>query len=127
MEEAQALSDKIAIMRKGKLAALGSTLELRSTFGAGYKLTVSKNEEANDQQIFNFVGERIRESKVLESSEAELKIELPYSSVPQFAVFFNELEQNLAKLSVKTFGISVTTLEEIFIKISEGEEIENQD
>ena len=37
MEEAENLSNCIAIMKKGELLAHGSSLELKSKYGSGYK------------------------------------------------------------------------------------------
>ena len=38
MEEADALGDRIGIMSEGKLVAIGSSLHLKSKFGAGYRI-----------------------------------------------------------------------------------------
>ena len=42
MEEADVLCDRIAIMVEGRLAAVGTSLDLKSQFGVGYTLTVVK-------------------------------------------------------------------------------------
>jgi ABC-type multidrug transport system ATPase subunit len=41
MEEADVLGDRIAIMARGRLRALGSGLRLKQRFGSGYQLSVS--------------------------------------------------------------------------------------
>ena len=41
MEEADILADRLAIMADGQLAAVGTSLDLKSRFGVGYTLTVS--------------------------------------------------------------------------------------
>jgi ATP-binding cassette subfamily A (ABC1) protein 3 len=44
MDEADYLGDRIAIMARGKLMALGSNIFLKNKFGAGYNITfVKKN------------------------------------------------------------------------------------
>lgn len=48
MEEADLLSDKIAIMADGRLAAGGSPLDLKKRFGVGYRLTVVKRRSGQD-------------------------------------------------------------------------------
>ena len=45
MDEADVLGDRIGIMAKGQLMCLGSSLFLKNRFGAGYKLTMVKEEE----------------------------------------------------------------------------------
>ncbi|KDD71209.1 hypothetical protein H632_c5552p0, partial [Helicosporidium sp. ATCC 50920] len=41
MEEADILGDKIAIMARGRLKALGTPLRLKQRFGTGYQLSIS--------------------------------------------------------------------------------------
>lgn len=45
MEEADILGDRIAIMAKGRLQCLGSSLRLKQKFGAGYRVTVGVDEK----------------------------------------------------------------------------------
>ena len=42
MDEADQLGDRIAIMHHGKLRCLGSPLFLKSKFGVGYNITMTK-------------------------------------------------------------------------------------
>ena len=42
---------------------------------------------------------------------------LPFESVGQFAPMFRALESRGTEMGVVEFGISVTTLEEVFVKI----------
>lgn len=55
MEEADVLGDRIAIMKGGRLAALGSSLHLKRKFGDGYHVTVlsqpEMQEELNDHVL----------------------------------------------------------------------------
>ena len=50
MEEADVLCDRIAIMVEGRLAAVGSSLDLKSQFGVGYTLTVVKDRRSSSQE-----------------------------------------------------------------------------
>jgi ABC-type multidrug transport system ATPase subunit len=40
MEEAETLGDRIAVMSKGRLQTVGSSMFLKKRFGVGYQLTV---------------------------------------------------------------------------------------
>lgn len=42
MDEADILGDRIGIMKSGRVSALGSSIFLKSTFGAGYNMIVVK-------------------------------------------------------------------------------------
>ena len=47
MEEADVLCDRIAIMVEGRLATVGTSLDLKSQFGVGYTLTLVKARQTH--------------------------------------------------------------------------------
>ena len=47
------------------------------------------------------------------------------SALPKFQNFFNELDKRFEEFNIQTYGISITTLEEVFLKVASG--IENED
>lgn len=49
MEEADVLCDRIVIMVEGRLATVGTSLDLKSQFGVGYTLTVVKARQVQNQ------------------------------------------------------------------------------
>lgn len=49
---------------------------------------------------------------------------MPTSSSKQFKNFFQEFDKSLDKLGIRSYGVGITTLEEVFLKIGHGEEIE---
>ena len=49
MDEADVLGDRIAIMSKGSIECLGSSLFLKNRYGAGYKLTMVKSEKVHNK------------------------------------------------------------------------------
>ena len=51
MEEADILGDTIAIMAKGRLRCLGSTVRLKTRFGAGYKLSISLGDATDGDSV----------------------------------------------------------------------------
>lgn len=48
MDEADVLGDRIGIMQDGKLVTVGSSLFLKKRYGAGYNLTVVRDQENFD-------------------------------------------------------------------------------
>lgn len=44
MDEADILGDRIAIMHRGKVTTLGSSMFLKNKFGIGYNLTLVKKD-----------------------------------------------------------------------------------
>jgi len=119
MDEADYLGDRIGIMGEGKLKCLGRPLFLKSRFGVGYNLTLVK-KDINDpsKPIKDVILSHVPEGKVLSDVSAEVALQLPLETAPKFQKLFDELDKNLEKLRVSTYGISVTTLEEVFLNVA---------
>ena len=126
MEEADILADRIAIMSQGQLYCLGSPLFLKRRFGVGYNLSIVKAVEGSKQPDFTkikgLVDKHLPESKVFNTASAEILFEIPLESTHKFKAFFEELDANINRLNIEAYGISVTTLEEVFIRVSRGDE-----
>ena len=69
MEEADALSDRIALMNHGQVKCCGSPLFLKDRFGSGYRLTLSKDTTFNQYAMENLV-ERVTGRPVAADSNA---------------------------------------------------------
>jgi ATP-binding cassette subfamily A (ABC1) protein 3 len=69
--------------------------------------------------------QRIEGVKKLQEVSSEISFQLPSSSSKQFKNFFNEFDQNLETLGIRSYGVGITTLEEVFLKIGHG--IEDED
>ncbi|OQR92260.1 ATP-binding Cassette (ABC) Superfamily [Achlya hypogyna] len=126
MDEADILGDRIAIMAEGQVKCCGSSLFLKSRFGAGYNLTIVKEaavqgEEDKTHALTAFIHEHVPSAKVLSNVGSEIGFQLPIDSSPVFPAMFRALEspETQTALRVASFGISVTTLEEVFIKVAE--------
>jgi hypothetical protein len=59
-----------------------------------------------------------------------MTFQLPTESSSLFKDFFNELDNNLDNLGIRSYGVGINTLEEVFLKIAEHPEdieVENFD
>jgi hypothetical protein len=54
---------------------------------------------------------------VLSEVGAELSFQLPMASSAAFPALFTALETGSASLGIENYGVSVTTLEEVFMKV----------
>ena len=103
-------------MADGKLQCCGSPLFLKRKFGAGYHLTIAKSgPEIKTEEVTNIVQQYISDAR-LESSAG---IEVTYSLSDDDTKLFEPLLQRLEddhKLPISNYGISVTTMEEVFLK-----------
>jgi ATP-binding cassette subfamily A (ABC1) protein 3 len=112
------LGDRIAIMSNGVLKAVGSSFFLKKQFGAGYHLVCVKSDAACDSLA---VTELLRKYiPDLKKPESEVGTELSYllddKNVLVFQKMLQELEENSKELNIESYGISLTTLEEVFLK-----------
>ncbi|KAG9470406.1 hypothetical protein GDO78_017820 [Eleutherodactylus coqui] len=142
MDEADLLGDRIAIISHGKLKCCGSQLFLKSTYGDGYKLTVVKKQSSPDvgstscispcsePRVSQFIKKYVTSCLLVSDTNTELSYMLPSESVRKgcFERLFQHLEQNLSDLDLTSFGLMDTTLEEVFLKVSEEDQsLENSD
>ena len=56
-------------------------------------------------------------------SGLELSYILPKEESSQFESLFGHLENNKSELGIESYGASVTTLEEVFLKVKENDDI----
>jgi ATP-binding cassette subfamily A (ABC1) protein 1 len=124
MDEADLLGDRIGIMAEGELRCVGSSMFLKNRYGAGYNFTLVKEQtetgtaDVPSLPIIALVHEHIASAKVLSDVGAEVSFQLPNSDSASFAGMIRALEHNKSDLGVREYGIGVTTMEEVFIKVA---------
>ena len=106
LDEADLLSDQIAILSRGSLKAQGSAVELKHRLGGGYRIHVFKTP-GDERVLPNFEG-------VTTKDQIDRTIfTLPDSA--QAADFIRTLDS----LGIKNYEISSPTIEEIFFNVAE--------
>uniref|UniRef100_A0A8D0D6S7 ATP binding cassette subfamily A member 3 n=1 Tax=Sander lucioperca TaxID=283035 RepID=A0A8D0D6S7_SANLU len=117
MDEADLLGDRIAIMAGGELQCIGSPLFLKSKYGAGYHMVIVKDALCNVSEITRLVHMYVPNATLESSAGAELSYILPKESTSRFELLFAELEMNREELGIASYGASVTTMEEVFLRV----------
>ncbi|XP_054892052.1 phospholipid-transporting ATPase ABCA3 [Poeciliopsis prolifica] len=117
MDEADLLGDRIAIMAGGELQCCGSSLFLKSKYGAGYHMVIVKGSLCNVSEITRLVHMYVPNATMESSAGAELSYILPKESTSRFELLFAELEMNKEELGIASYGASVTTMEEVFLRV----------
>jgi len=114
-------------MGDGKLKCYGSSLYLKSVYGVGYNMTLEKKNpvDFDNEQMSRTVQQYIPEAKLLSDAGTELSFQLPLSSSDKFQSLFDYFDDNETALGIRSYGMSVTTLEEVFIKVAHGFETRN--
>ncbi|EDL22309.1 mCG132071, partial [Mus musculus] len=117
MDEADLLGDRIAILAKGELQCCGSPSFLKQKYGAGYYMTIIKTPLCDTSKLSEVIYHHIPNA-VLESNIGEEMIfTLPKKTIHRFEALFNDLELRQTELGISTFATSVTTMEEVFIRV----------
>ena len=116
MEEADALSDRIAIMNHGQVRCCGSPLFLKNTFGSGYRLTLAKNKSFDEPAFKSILAQTVEKYSIETNIAAEFSLAVPFGMSSKLPQLLTTLEQNKTNLGVDGYGISSPTIEEVFIK-----------
>ena len=141
MDEAEILGDRIAIINDGKLICAGSSLFLKRKYADGYQLSVvqksgseasSESNESRDavrsepaeqktEDLTKFIQNVIPEAKLEKQNGNELTYTLPYSALASgdFVKLLEQLEANKKQLNISAYGLSDTSLEDVFLEVAE--------
>nr|XP_060642190.1 phospholipid-transporting ATPase ABCA3 isoform X1 [Anolis sagrei ordinatus]XP_060642191.1 phospholipid-transporting ATPase ABCA3 isoform X1 [Anolis sagrei ordinatus] len=117
MDEADLLGDRIAIMAKGELQCCGSSLFLKHKYGAGYHMVMVKEPCCNLGEISRLIYHYVPKATLESNAGAELSFILPKESTHRFEALFTELELRREELGIASYGASVTTMEEVFLRV----------
>ncbi len=135
MEEADILGDKIAIMKDGYIAAVGTNLRLKNKFGTGYSVTILSEAEKT-QAVREFVekefAERVahdannKKESIVDGVEEEqfslmsempgvLEYKIPSRYADTMSDFFENVEGRRKEFGIHDVQLSLTTLEDVSI------------
>ena len=84
--------------------------------GVGYHMVIVKDTVCDVQRITEIVTKYVPDAAMESNISAELSYVLPSSSSHAFEAMFHYLESNSIELGISSYGASVTTLEEVFLK-----------
>ncbi|EFJ52653.1 hypothetical protein VOLCADRAFT_85850 [Volvox carteri f. nagariensis] len=154
MEEADILGDRIAIMARGKLRCIGTSLRLKQRFGSGYTLSVSvtaatagvrrgsnttvgsaaATAPTREPSATAVVERRAAVVKQffqerlglapVDESKAYMHFLVDREKEPLLNSFLVELEANRGSLGITDVQLSLTSLEEVFLNIARKAEME---
>ncbi|RHZ90058.1 hypothetical protein Glove_8g107 [Diversispora epigaea] len=123
MEEAEVLCNRIGIMAKGTLRCIGPQLRLKEIYGRGFKLMFickAKNVEMATAYIESLLPPSARKLDAFVTN-------VSYEFVPEPGLIprlFTEIEKNKKKYGIDDWGLSQTSLEEVFLRIIGEEDAE---
>ena len=145
MEEASVLGKRIRITNVGKMKCIGTPLFLIEKFGRFMSLNITKEENADNGKIIDFIGERAKNIDYEILSE-KILFRIPKSNYSPdenskdidnienldlnengsgsnftLTIFFDDLDKNLSILGIKTYSASMPTLEDVFLNVAQND------
>lgn len=135
------MGDRIAIMAHGRLQCVGSSLFLKGVYGVGYTLTIVKKQATEGTRyesnyLMSLISSMISNAEPLSDVGAEISFRLPFSAAAQFPALFIALDAlkvdgpsqcfngSTSPISIVEYGVSVTTLEEVFMRVGKQDQLE---
>ncbi|XP_058458945.1 cholesterol transporter ABCA5-like [Malaya genurostris] len=130
MDEADILAERKAVVSRGRLRCCGSSLFLKNKFGVGYHLTLVLDTCACETSITKLVNEHVPKAEKARRHGRELSYILPHDAVNSFVSLFDDIENEIKckkmKLGICSYGVSMTTLEEVFLHLETQREEEQK-
>ena len=145
MEEADALTNTIAIMVNGKLKTIGTPQELKQRYGTGYRVYVRcAGTEKSREGVDNLIRGAYPASKLLgTSSSPKLRVfEIPTGGEKtkngggdkeeeeegSFALgnFFGMMEEKKEACGILDYSVSQTTLDQVFSEFAKHQEVDER-
>jgi len=138
MDEADVLADRIAIMSAGCLECFGSSVFLKNRFGLGYNLkivlcsisdeitstTLVEGSENRQRRIWTYLKRSVDSIELVGVSGKELSFRVPFASESSIPALLDSIENEeaLNTLGIESYGVSITSLEEVFVNLAAEKE-----
>ena len=113
-------------MSAGELKCIGSPLFLKNRYGAGYDLALTRDNDVgsgcDDDAVLSFVQRHVPSASIKATQGGgggDMHVQLPFGHEAAFPDLFTDLDSSLGQLAVKGYGVAVTTLEQVFLRITE--------
>lgn len=119
MDEADALCDRIAIMNSGTVVCSGSPSFLKSKFGHGFKLNITKGSQFDYDGLKMILDLHLETYFVETDIAAEMILAITTNDSYILPQLLLKLEEYKRSIDIETYGISSSTIEEVFLKVSQ--------
>ncbi|XP_059142701.1 ATP-binding cassette sub-family A member 2-like [Physella acuta] len=120
MDEADVLGDRIAIMAEGRVKCCGTPMFLKRVYGAGYRLKIVKQPGCNTDAVTQQINQILPQAKFMSETNSEIDYLLPEIVTEKFPQLLKILEDDTERLQINGFGLTATSMEDVFVKVGEG-------
>uniref|UniRef100_A0A453FZP1 ABC transporter domain-containing protein n=1 Tax=Aegilops tauschii subsp. strangulata TaxID=200361 RepID=A0A453FZP1_AEGTS len=118
MEEAEIVCDRLGIFVNGGFRCIANPKELKARYGGTYIFTMTTSLE-HEQEVAQLVHRLSPSAKRIYHISGTQKFELAKQEV-KIANVFHEVESAKCRFNIHAWGLTDTTLEDVFIKVAKG-------
>eukprot|EP00928_Gymnodinium_smaydae_P046455 TRINITY_DN30952_c0_g1_i1.p1 TRINITY_DN30952_c0_g1~~TRINITY_DN30952_c0_g1_i1.p1 ORF type:complete len:1357 (-),score=249.72 TRINITY_DN30952_c0_g1_i1:38-4018(-) len=131
MEEAEALSDRLAIQVRGRLRCLGTPEHVKAKYGSGYQLEIlldRRGPTSAERQVKGFVNSLsmragTSEATLLEHHGNKLLYQLPpMNGYLTPGRVLTDVQAAKASLSIEDYSLAKPSLEQVFLRFAQEQE-----
>ena len=117
MVEERPVLNEVQFLTRGNLVfAESPLLFLKNTFGAGYRLTIAKNNDFKEDLFISILQLEIDQHVIETNIAAEMCVSIPFGMSTKLPALLSNIENNKKVYGIDGYGISSPTIEEVFIK-----------
>ena len=87
--------------------------------GAGYQMAIVKKSSCDTATVTRVVQSYVVGARLNSDVSAELSYILPQDSKANFSQLFTQLDQRKEELGIVSYGVSITTMDEVFVRLSD--------
>ncbi|XP_068150684.1 phospholipid-transporting ATPase ABCA3-like [Drosophila tropicalis] len=118
MDEANVLGDRIAILSNGELQCYGTPFDLKKRYGLGYRLVCVTEDGCDVNALTEVMAKHIPNIEPESTIGSEVIYRLPSEYTSKYAALLNDLDRGSHGLKLDGYGISVATIEDVFVKMN---------
>ena len=133
ISEAEFLSDRICIIKKGEMKCIGTSLELKDIYGEGYIFTFICNKDCKDQ-VKNIILGLSKDINLISSKGDNLLFSIDFDQNVELNWFIKILNKDFSDEKLKPLKglfkeckIENISIEEIFLAREKGEDADDDD
>ena len=125
LEEVEALAHRVAIMVDGTLRCIGDKTHLKNKYGSGFEMTLRIASADHYQTVVDFFASQMPTAKLNEYRSLKFSYALPQDT--KLSLAFGMIEKQKARFGITDYSIAQTSIEQVFLRISESAALESEE
>ena len=126
------MDEMFELQEKAQTAGIVTKEELNDNFSddgidMDAVFEASAHFHPEDDKLMSIVTDAVKDASLLSNVGSELSYQLPVGAASQFAPMFEGLDREVEAGTISSYGVSITTLDEVFLLVARGGEAEKSE